>query len=212
MASPSRAGRPRATRDFAPPQGVTQRATSSWIPRACTSWSTTTNSTFMSWNCAAPPAWRLLPLPSPAASIPWPAHFKPRPRRSYETRRGSAPRARWQAPGLPAHAPSNHALEMGISRGKIEEGEQPRDALRRELEEELGILATIGDEVSRIQHEYPNGGMVELRFYVVREYKGELENRIFRDLQWARPEDLRDFDFLEADRTLVNDLVDGKLL
>ncbi|HZQ94210.1 MAG TPA: (deoxy)nucleoside triphosphate pyrophosphohydrolase [Candidatus Sulfotelmatobacter sp.] len=103
-------------------------------------------------------------------------------------------------------------LKWEFPGGKIEEGEQPRDALRRELEEELGILATIGDEVSRIQHEYPNGGMVELRFYVVREYKGELENRIFRDLQWARPEDLRDFDFLEADRTLVNDLVDGKLL
>ena len=40
--------------------------------------------------------------------------------------------------------------------GKIEEGEQPRDAMRRELEEELGIDATIGDEVVRIRHEYPN--------------------------------------------------------
>src|SRR5436305_11347999 len=68
--------------------------------------------------------------------------------------------------------------------GKIEEGEQPRDALRRELEEELGIEATIGDEVARIQHEYPNRGMVELRRYVVRACRGELENRIFRDLQW----------------------------
>src|SRR5205814_5995889 len=50
-------------------------------------------------------------------------------------------------------------LKWEFPGGKIEEGEQPRDALRRELEEELGILATIGDEVARIQHEYPNGGM-----------------------------------------------------
>ena len=63
-------------------------------------------------------------------------------------------------------------LKWEFPGGKIEEGEQPRDALRRELEEELGILATIGDEIARIQHEYPNGGMVELRFYVVREYQG----------------------------------------
>ena len=56
-------------------------------------------------------------------------------------------------------------LKWEFPGGKIEEGEQPRDALRRELEEELGILATIGDEVARIQHEYPNGGMVELRFF-----------------------------------------------
>ena len=62
-------------------------------------------------------------------------------------------------------------LKWEFPGGKIEEREQPRDALRRELEEELGILATIGDEVVRIQHEYPNGGMVELSFFVVREYK-----------------------------------------
>ncbi len=103
-------------------------------------------------------------------------------------------------------------LKWEFPGGKIEEGEQPRDALRRELDEELGIQATIGDELARIQHEYPNGGMVELRFYIVREYKGELENRIFKDIQWAATKDLPKFDFLEADLTLVNDLAKGKLL
>ena len=103
-------------------------------------------------------------------------------------------------------------LKWEFPGGKIEEGEQPRDALRRELEEELGILATIGDEVKRIQHEYPNGGMVELRFYVVREYQKEIENRIFRDMQWAEPKDLPKYDFLEADLLLVRDLAAGKLL
>lgn len=103
-------------------------------------------------------------------------------------------------------------LKWEFPGGKIEEGEQPRDALRRELDEELGIQATIGDELARIQHEYPNGGMVELRFYIVREYKGELENRIFKDIRWAVAKDLPTFDFLEADLTLVNDLAAGKLL
>ena len=103
-------------------------------------------------------------------------------------------------------------LKWEFPGGKIEEGEQPRDALRRELDEELGIQATIGDELARIQHEYPNGGMVELRFYVVRQYQGKLENHIFRDMQWSEPKDLPKFDFLEADLTLVNDLAAGKLL
>ncbi len=103
-------------------------------------------------------------------------------------------------------------LKWEFPGGKIEEGEQPRDALRRELDEELGIVATIGDELARIQHEYPNGGMVELRFYVVRDYRGELENRIFKDIQWSAPQDLPKFDFLEADLTLVKDLAAGKLL
>jgi 8-oxo-dGTP diphosphatase len=103
-------------------------------------------------------------------------------------------------------------LKWEFPGGKIEEREQPRDALYRELEEELGILATIGDEVARFRHEYPNGGMVELRFFLVREYKGEIENRIFKDIQWAMPKDLPKFDFLEADLTLVRDLAAGKLL
>ena len=103
-------------------------------------------------------------------------------------------------------------LKWEFPGGKIEEGEQPRYALRRELEEELGILATVGDEVKRIQHEYPNGGMVELRFFVVREYQREIENRIFRDIRWVEPKDLPTYDFLEADLTLVQDLTAGKLL
>src|SRR5580658_3968314 len=103
-------------------------------------------------------------------------------------------------------------LKWEFPGGKIEEREQPRDALRRELEEELGILATIGDEVARIQHEYPNGGMVELRFFVVREFQKEIENRIFREIRWALPAELPKYDFLEADQTLVRDLAAGKLL
>ena len=103
-------------------------------------------------------------------------------------------------------------LKWEFPGGKIEEGEQPRDAMRRELEEELGIDATIGDEVARMRHEYPNGAAVELRFFVVREYAGELENRIFKDIQWAKPVELPSYDFLEADLKLVRDLARGKVL
>src|ERR1700749_3021155 len=95
-------------------------------------------------------------------------------------------------------------LKWEFPGGKIEEGEQPRDALRRELDEELGIQAKIGDEIARVQHSYPNGNMVELRFFIVREYEGEIENRIFRDLQWSMPAALPSYDFLDADESVVN--------
>jgi 8-oxo-dGTP diphosphatase len=102
-------------------------------------------------------------------------------------------------------------LKWEFPGGKIEEGEQPRDALRRELEEELGIDAKIGEEASRIIHEYPGGGSVELRFFVVREYGGEIENKIFRDIRWSPRSELPSYDFLEADLSLVKDLADGKI-
>ena len=103
-------------------------------------------------------------------------------------------------------------LKWEFPGGKIEHGEQPRDALRRELDEELGINATIGDEVSRIVHTYPDGGSVELRFYLVDSYEGQLENRIFNDVQWSHRSKLTDFDFLAADAPIVNDLAAGKVI
>ncbi len=103
-------------------------------------------------------------------------------------------------------------LKWEFPGGKIEEGEQPRDALRRELEEELGIEATIGDEVARIHHEYPGGGAVELRFFEVRNYLGEIENRIFREVRWVERRELTQLDFLEADLGLVRNLAAGKVL
>jgi 8-oxo-dGTP diphosphatase len=103
-------------------------------------------------------------------------------------------------------------LKWEFPGGKIEEGEQPRDAMRRELEEELGIVAEVGVEVARIVHEYPGGGAVELRFFEVRSYQGEIENRIFREIRWVTRPELLELDFLEADLGLVKDLAAGKIL
>jgi len=103
-------------------------------------------------------------------------------------------------------------LKWEFPGGKIEPGEHPTEALRRELDEELGIAARIGDEVARFEHKYPRGGRVELRFFVVREFQGEPENRIFRDIQWVARTQLPEFDFLEADRELVRQIAAGKVL
>jgi 8-oxo-dGTP diphosphatase len=102
-------------------------------------------------------------------------------------------------------------LKWEFPGGKVEEGEQARAALERELEEELGIHATIAEEAARILHQYKSGSSVDLHFFVVREYRGKLENRIFRDMRWVRPAELPTFDFLEADLKLVADLASGKL-
>ena len=103
-------------------------------------------------------------------------------------------------------------LKWEFPGGKIESGEQPSDALRRELDEELGIDAVVGDELARLRHRYRRGGTVELRFFLVAEYAGEIDNRIFRDVRWVGRKELPEYDFLEADAELVRDLAAGKIL
>ncbi len=102
-------------------------------------------------------------------------------------------------------------LKWEFPGGKIEPGEKLRDALHRELEEELGIRATIGRKVATLRHEYRKGGAVELHFFVVERFEGEIQNRIFRDVRWVGKNELPQYNFLEADVTLVKDIAAGKL-
>ena len=104
------------------------------------------------------------------------------------------------------------ALLWEFPGGKIEAGESPEQALVRELDEELGIRATIGPRVTRVRHNYRHGGAVDLQFFAVHEFAGEIESRIYQQVRWVRLEDLSDYEFLAADRGLIRDLAAGKLL
>jgi 8-oxo-dGTP diphosphatase len=96
--------------------------------------------------------------------------------------------------------------------GKIEPGESAQEALARELAEELGIHAEVGPAVTRIRHHYRHGGAVDLQFFAVRAFTGEIDNQIYQEVRWVRLEDLPGYEFLVADRGLIKDLAAGKLL
>jgi len=104
------------------------------------------------------------------------------------------------------------ALMWEFPGGKIEAGESPEQALARELDEELGIKATIGPRVTRVRHNYRHGGAVDLQFFAVHEFSGEIANHIYHQFRWVRLEDLTGYEFLAADRALIQDLAAGKLL
>src|SRR5271165_4757377 len=96
--------------------------------------------------------------------------------------------------------------------GKIEAGEDALEALRRELDEELGIRAHVGRKVAQLQHRYANGNAVELHFFLVEHYEGEMQNRIFREIRWVNRHELPKLDFLDADRNLAQQLDKGELI
>jgi 8-oxo-dGTP diphosphatase len=104
------------------------------------------------------------------------------------------------------------SLKWEFPGGKIELGETAEQALARELDEELGIAAVIGPRVAQIRHRYRNGGVIDLQFFTVRDFAGELNNRIFNAVQWTPLTALPTYDFLAADLNLIRDLSEGKLL
>ncbi len=102
-------------------------------------------------------------------------------------------------------------LKWEFPGGKVEPDEDPKDALRRELREELSIEAVIGRKLAVIRHEYKNGFFVELLFYAVDRFKGEITNNVFADVRWDSLSKLSTYDFLEADVVFIRDLAAGRI-
>jgi 8-oxo-dGTP diphosphatase len=104
-----------------------------------------------------------------------------------------------------------YGLQWEFPGGKVRDNEDLRASLRRELAEELGIDIEVGDEVFRLRHRYPDR-YVEVVFFSVPAYRGEVRNLVFESIAWAPRSRLVDYSFLEADRELVNRIARGEIV
>lgn len=95
-------------------------------------------------------------------------------------------------------------LKWEFPGGKVEDGEEPKEALQRELVEELAIDADIGDEILAYDFTYSNGVTVNLQFYLVNNFVPDPMNLEFNAIAWVSIEDLDAYDFLEGDKSIIN--------
>ena len=96
-----------------------------------------------------------------------------------------------------------HPLKWEFPGGKVEQDETPEAAVVRELAEELDIRAHVGGEIARYEYQYPGREPILLIFYRVTDFAGEPRNLDFERMEWAMPEQLPSYDFLEGDQDFI---------
>ncbi|MBP5438490.1 MAG: (deoxy)nucleoside triphosphate pyrophosphohydrolase [Treponema sp.] len=89
--------------------------------------------------------------------------------------------------------------------GKIEEGESPEDALKREIREELATEINVGDFIGTIEYDYPNFHL-SMRCYECSVISGKLELLEHENASWLTKENLRTVQWLPADITILDEV------
>ena len=90
--------------------------------------------------------------------------------------------------------------------GKIEQGESPFLALRRELSEELEIDVIKATPLIRLDHNYPDRH-VRLHVFEVKEFTEQPHGKEGQAIQWLKPQQCAELDFLQANEPIVNAVV-----
>lgn len=102
----------------------------------------------------------------------------------------------------------HNALKWEFPGGKLEPGESPEEALRRELREELDILVEVGRIRDAVYHRYEDRDVLVL-FYDCRIAAGEPRMVDCNAVAWATPESLARYDTAGADRAFIRRCADG---
>ena len=90
--------------------------------------------------------------------------------------------------------------------GKVDEGEAPREALVRELQEELGIETSACQRLVETHHDYPDK-QIHLEFWDVTEFEGEPHGAEGQPVKWVKPHELGNYPFPEANQAVVQRLM-----
>jgi 8-oxo-dGTP diphosphatase len=95
--------------------------------------------------------------------------------------------------------------------GKVQAGEQPLQALQRELKEELNIDVTSVRSFIQLRHAYPDKSIF-LDVYKVYNFEGIENGNEGQQIKWVSGDDLRKYEFPQANRLILNSLFVPELI
>lgn len=95
--------------------------------------------------------------------------------------------------------------------GKVEPGETAREALQREIHEELAIQVVAAEPLLEVRHDYPEKSVL-LDVWCVRAFDGEPRGNEGQPLCWVALGQLADYSFPEANQPIIDAIVTDKLI
>ena len=106
---------------------------------------------------------------------------------------------------------STNALKWEFPGGSFELGEDPREALVREIEEELGVKIRVKQIYEVVSHNYDFGKKGKrqiLIMYFLADYVSGGPKKIrVHDFRWVTKQEIKQFDFCDADKSVVNKMI-----
>lgn len=89
--------------------------------------------------------------------------------------------------------------------GKIEEGETPQEALKREIMEELDTEISVGELINTVEYDYPTFHL-SMDCFWCEIVKGDLVLKEHEAAKWVTKEQLNSVEWLPADIKLVENI------
>ena len=86
--------------------------------------------------------------------------------------------------------------------GKMEQGETPQQAIKREIKEELDVEIEVGDFLETVEYDYPNFHLT-MHCFICTIKSGELVLKEHEAAKWLTKETLNSVDWLPADKGLI---------
>lgn len=86
--------------------------------------------------------------------------------------------------------------------GKIEPGETPEEALRREIMEELNTRIAVGKKLTTIEYDYPQFHL-SMDCFLVTVIEGDLVLKEHEAAKWLRKTELDTVNWLPADQAII---------